>query len=237
MPRPTLTALVSGGKDSLYAAYLGATQGWPIRELLVLEPSDPDSWMFHTPNLGLVDLQGRALGVPVRRVPIGAHGEVAELEALTGALREGGAGPISVGAIASSYQWARVLRAAEAAGRRIYAPLWRVDPARVVREEIAAGLEIRFVQVAAEGLGEAWLGRRLDPASLDELVALAERGPQVHPAGEGGEFETAVLDAPFFRERIEIERTRIERRGAAWRWVVEAARLAPRPGPARATAN
>ena len=232
MPAPTLTALVSGGKDSIYAAYLAATQGWPIQELLVLAPSDPDSWMFHTPNLGLVDLQARALGVPVRRVSVAAGDESTELETLARALGEGGRGAVSVGAIASSYQWTRVLRVADRVGRRIYAPLWRVDPVRVVREEIAAGLDIRFVRVAAEGLGEEWLGRRLDGPALEALATLGVRGPKVHPAGEGGEFETAVLDAPFFRERIDIERAHVERRGAAWTWTVDAAHLAPKAPPA-----
>ncbi|MEM0128561.1 MAG: diphthine--ammonia ligase [Thermoplasmata archaeon] len=230
-PRAVTTALVSGGKDSIYAAYLASTQGWPVRELLVMEPQETDSWMFHTPNLALVDRQAEAMGVPVRRVPVGASGPEAETRALADALREGAPGPVSVGAIASSFQWRRVIAAADAARRRVYAPLWRVDPMRVVSEEIAAGLDIRLVQVAAEGLGEGWLGRRLDREALAAIAALAERGPAVHPAGEGGEFETVVLDAPFFRRRLVPERSRIERRGPWARWTIERARTEAKGTP------
>ncbi len=53
----TVSALVSGGKDSIYAAYLAETQGWPVDELVVLRPEDPESMMFHTPNLDLVELR------------------------------------------------------------------------------------------------------------------------------------------------------------------------------------
>ena len=35
----------------------------------------------------------------------------------------------------------------------------------------------------------------------------------VHMAGEGGEYETVVLDAPFFKKRIEIVKSEIEWEG------------------------
>ena len=225
------TALVSGGKDSIYAAYLAECQGWPVHELLVMRPEDPDSWMFHTPNLDLVRWQAEAWGKALRVHPVAPGDAEAETRALEDAMRGGGRGPVSVGAIASSFQWSRVLRAAQAVGRRLYAPLWRVDPRRVVAEEIAAGLEIRLVQVAAEPLGEDWLGERLDADRARRLTALSRSRAAVHPAGEGGEYETLVVDAPFWRSRLSIDRARIERRGAWARWTVEAAHLVPHGVP------
>ncbi|MGD0250887.1 MAG: diphthine--ammonia ligase [Thermoplasmata archaeon] len=201
----TVTALVSGGKDSVYAAYLADTQGWPVDELLTLRPADPESMMFHTPNLDMVALQAEAWGKAHRSVPVGEPNEVGELVALTEALA-GGRGPVVVGAIASSYQWARVLRAADRAGRRVYAPLWRVDPARVVREEISAGLDIRLVHLAAEPLSPELLGRRLDEPLLEELERRSGSVRRLNVAGEGGEYETLVVDAPFFRGRLELRK-------------------------------
>ncbi|HYA54380.1 MAG TPA: ATPase, partial [Thermoplasmata archaeon] len=116
----TVTALVSGGKDSIYAAYLAETQGWPVDELVTVVPQDRDAMMFHTPNLDLVELQARAWGKRHRRVPVQGTGEASELEALESAI--GGArGPVVTGAILSSYQWARIVRAGDRAGRRVYA--------------------------------------------------------------------------------------------------------------------
>lgn len=226
----TVTALVSGGKDSLYAAYLAESQGWPVDELLVLRPSDPDSFLFHTPNLALVALQAEAWGKRHREVTIAERGEAAEEAALAGAL--GAAAPvISAGAIASAYQWTRLVRATDRLRRRLFAPLWRKEPGRVVREEISAGLDVRIVQVAAEGLGPELLGQRLDAALLERFERLRERGPPVHVAGEGGEFETLVVDAPFFRGRIAIEQSEVVSRGGAHRLVVREARLVPKaPG-------
>jgi diphthine-ammonia ligase len=200
----TVTALVSGGKDSIYSAYLADTQGWPVDELVTIAPENPDAMMFHTPNLELVGLQARAWRKAHRKLDVRGTGEAAELQALREAI-DGDRGPVVAGAIESSYQWARLLRVADAVGRRVYVPLWRKDPGRVVREEIAAGLDIRLVHLAAEPLTPDLLGRRLDVPLVDELERRGREVRPVHVAGEGGEFETLVVDAPFFSERIEIE--------------------------------
>lgn len=223
----TVTALVSGGKDSIYSAYLADTQGWPVDELVTIVPEEPDAMMFHTPNLDLVALQARAWGKVHRRVPVAGVGEEAELNALRRAV-DGARGPVVVGAILSSYQWARVLRAADAVGRRVYAPLWRTNPSRVVREEIAAGLDIRLVHLAAEPLTPDLLGRRLDIDLVHELERRSREVRPVNVAGEGGEFETLVVDAPFFSERIELDSVERIVTGATAQVRVRKAHLAPK---------
>ena len=131
----TVSALVSGGKDSIYSAYLADSQGLEVDELVVLEPDDDESFMFHTPNLALVELQARAWGKRRRRVRVEGAGERPEAEALRRAVEQGGAW-VTAGAIASSYQWARLERLTFELGRRLFAPLWGKDAARVVRAEI-----------------------------------------------------------------------------------------------------
>ena len=97
----TVSALVSGGKDSIYAAYLAETQGWPVDELVVLRPEDPESMMFHTPNLDLVELQAQSWRKRYRAVHVPGRGEAEELAALTEALSDG-RGWVVAGAIESS---------------------------------------------------------------------------------------------------------------------------------------
>ncbi|MCI4320364.1 MAG: diphthine--ammonia ligase [Thermoplasmata archaeon] len=230
---PRVTALVSGGKDSIYAAYLAESQAWPVDELLVLRPSDPESMMFHTPNLHLVSLQAEAWGKPCRYVEFDGRGEAAETKALTDALATGG-DRIVAGAIASSYQWGRLNRIAHGLGRKVYTPLWGKEAGRVVREEIAAGLDIRLVHLAAEPLGADLAGQRLDLELLAELERRsAERRP-IHVGGEGGEYETLVVDAPFFARRIEIDDSEVKRDGRATTFIVRAAHLAEKVGRSRA---
>jgi diphthine-ammonia ligase len=228
----TITALVSGGKDSIYSAYLADTQGRTVDELVTMRPSDPDSMMFHTPNLDLVALQAEAWGKSHRRVSVEGTGEAAEVAALERAIA-GASGWVVAGAIASSYQWSRLVEVADRVGRPVYAPLWRKDPGRVVREEIAAGLDIRLVQVAAESLDASLLGRRLDDAGLGEIERRSRHVRRTNVAGEGGEYESLVVDAPFFRRRIELERVETESRGAASRLRVHDAHLAAKDEPGR----
>ncbi|MCI4361051.1 MAG: ATPase, partial [Thermoplasmata archaeon] len=100
------------------------------------------------------------------------EGEDDERRALRDALA-GDAGWVVAGAIASSYQWARLHSVCFELGRPLYTPLWGKDAYRAVAEEISAGLDIRFVHLSAEPLGPELLGQQLDLATLDRLQRLA----------------------------------------------------------------
>jgi diphthine-ammonia ligase len=223
----TVTALVSGGKDSVYSAYLADTQGITVDELLVLAPSDPDSMLFHTPNLSLVALQARAWGKATRTVRVEGNTEAEEATGLRTAL-EGTKGPVVSGAIASSYQWSRLNAVTYALGRPLYTPLWGKPADRIVREEIAAGLDIRLVQLAAEPLTPELLGQRLDLGMLREIERRGREIRAVHIAGEGGEFETLVTDLPEWSHRLVLDRVMAESRGSSTRLVVHEAHLEPK---------
>ena len=228
----TVTALVSGGKDSVYSAYLADTQGMTVDELVVLEPADPDSMMFHTPNLSLVALQAQAWGKASRTVPVRGSSEQDETEAVRRALA-GARGPVISGAIASAYQWSRLHSVTYAVGRPLYCPLWGKDPGRVVREEVAAGLDIRLVHLAAEPLTAELLGRRLDLEMIQEIEGRGRRIRAVHVAGEGGEYETLVTDLPEWTHRLSLDRVEKEVRGSTSRLVVRDAHLEPKSSPLR----
>jgi uncharacterized protein (TIGR00290 family) len=60
--------------------------------------------------------------------------------------------------------------------------------------------------VSTAGLGSEWVGRCLDRGSVDELLRFSERWG-FDPAGEGGEYETLVLDAPIYRMPLSVEYT------------------------------
>lgn len=224
------TALVSGGKDSIFSASLADQQGIEVGELLTLRPADPESMMFHTPNLDLVALQAEAWGKSHRSVRIEGEGEAAETEALRASLA-GGSGWVVAGAIASSYQWARLHRVCFELGRPLFTPLWGKSAGTVVRAEVGAGLDIRLVHLAAEPLGPELLGARLDDRLLDLLEELGRTVRPVHVAGEGGEYESLVVDAPFFDRPIVLDQVERRSRGGAHGLAVRSAHLGPRRAP------
>src|SRR5437867_8515832 len=117
--------------------------------------------LFHTPNLNLAPLQAEAMRIPLLR-ETATTGEDGELDALQRIFRRIDVDGVIVGAIASDYQHARVNRIADEVGLRVFAPLWRRDPMRLVYEYLEAGFDIAFSSVSAEGLDASWLGRRWD---------------------------------------------------------------------------
>jgi len=218
-----VAALFSGGKDSTYAAYVAMQRGWEVTHLLSIIPEDRDSMLFHVPNLHLTPLLAEAMGLPLLQEPANA-GEAGELDALRRIFRRVDADGVVVGAIASDYQHERVNRVAAETGLRVFAPLWRHDPRRLVRDYLTAGMEIVFSSVSAEGLDASWLGRRWDDGVVEDLLRLQERHG-VHPCGEGGEFETLVLDGPMFSKRVRVVRASPEWQGSSGVWRVSEARL------------
>lgn len=134
--------------------------------------------------------------------------------ALKKALSEVEMDGIVVGAVASDYQHSRVNQVCDELGLWAYAPLWRKDPRRLLLEYVEAGFEIIIVGVYAEGMDQSWLGRVLDIDACEEILDLGRRYG-VHPVGEGGEFETLVLDGPNFASRLEIAKAEREWRGSS----------------------
>ena len=223
-----VAALFSGGKDSTYAAYVAVQRGWDLASLITVVPTDPESMMFHVPNIHLTPLLAEAIGRP-HILERAAPGEPGELDALARAIRRADVDAVVVGAIASDYQHSRVNRVGDELGIRVFAPLWRQDPGSLLRDYLESGMDIRFVACAAEGFTPSWLGRRLDAAARNDLLNLhATRG--VHPCGEGGEFETIVLDSPMHCERIEIARAEALWSGSAGVLRIDEARRVPKTG-------
>lgn len=202
-----VAVLFSGGKDSTYAAYLAAKEGHTIACLLSMIPGNPESHMFHTPNIELTSLQASAIGFPYERFETKGEKEV-EVEDLKSAItivreKYGIEGLIS-GAIASNYQRGRIDRICLELGLANITPLWGAAPGDYLRRFLRDGFKAVFTAVSAEGLGPEWLGRELDLQALEELEKLGEKY-RLNVSLEGGEAETFVLDGPlFYRSRIRI---------------------------------
>ncbi|MFP8953798.1 diphthine--ammonia ligase [Natrialbaceae archaeon A-arb3/5] len=212
-------SLFSGGKDSSWALYRALETGLDVRRLVTVHPTD-DSYMYHVPATDLATLAAESIGIELVDVDPGdlaaesaADSSVQgddELEPLEAALREldreldGGIAGVTAGAVESEYQTSRIEGMCERLGCDLFAPLWQEDPHELADAMLEAGFEIEIVQVAAHGLNESWLGRTLDRDTIADLEELhAEYG--VHILGEGGEFETLVVDGPHMDRRIDLE--------------------------------
>lgn len=196
-----LACLFSGGKDSTYAAYLMEQSGHEITCLVTVVPSDPHSWVFHTLNLEHLPEMAKAMEKDLIAVP-SSGGEDEDLASLRKALFGLDVEGVVTGAIASDYQWDRINGVCESLGLKVFSPLWRKDQRTLIEDMLSSGLKIIIVGVFAEGLDGSWLDRELDQKALSELVKLSlEKG--INISGEGGEYETLVLDSPMHHQRLQ----------------------------------
>ncbi len=197
-----LAALFSGGKDSTYSIYLARQEGHKVKYLATVISENPDSFMYHTPNIGMAFLQSQCLGIQL--VSIKSYGEkekeVEDLKKLLKGLQVEG---VLAGAIASKYQYERVKKVCEELSLNVVTPLWGMDQGKLLKKMIESGFEIILTTVAAEGLGEKWLGRKIDMKALKDLKGLKKKYG-INIAGEGGEYESLVIDCPLFQRKIEI---------------------------------
>ena len=213
-------SLFSGGKDSAWALYRALERGAPIERLVTVHPSG-DSYMYHVPATEIAGLAAESIGVPLVDVrpddfdaaadPGEGSGERGdrELEPLEAALEDlaaelGGIGGVTAGAVESSYQTDRIRGMCDRLDAELFAPLWGAEPAALAESMLEAGFEITVVRVAAAGLDESWLGRRLDADAFADLERLGEEYG-VHLLGEGGEFETLVTDGPHMDRPVRLE--------------------------------
>jgi ABC transporter with metal-binding/Fe-S-binding domain ATP-binding protein len=200
-----LGALFSGGKDSCLAIH----KAWGVHEiacLISLIPRCEESYMFHFPNVWVTRFQAEAIGLPIIQMETSGrrNEEVEDLsKALKLAMKEFGIERVLTGAIRSTYQATRIQRTCNRLQLWCFNPLWLKDQEELLCEILEKGFKAIISGVFAYPLNRSFLGRFIDADLVSELVDLW-RKYGISIAGEGGEIETTVLDAPFFKKRIEV---------------------------------
>lgn len=216
-------ALISGGKDSFFNIHHCISQGHELVALGNLYPKQAevdeiDSFMFQTVGHDIIEYYGQCIGVPLFRQEIKGSSknqlleysiteedEIEDLYALLKRVRdehpdvEG----VSCGAILSHYQRTRVENVCGRLGLTCLAYLWQRDQLELMGEMCDSQLDARIIKVAAIGLNASHLGKSIQ--QLYPYLIKLNQMYEVHICGEGGEFETIVLDAPFFKhKKLEI---------------------------------
>ena len=206
-----LAALISGGKDSIYAVFR-ASKEHKIACLISFKSKRSDSYMFHIPNIDLVKLQAKAMNLPLIFMESSGIKEK-ELEDIKKALKiaikkYNIQGAVS-GALASNYQKNRIDKICRELKLKSIAPLWHINPEQYLKDLIKNKFEIVITGIAAEGLNESMLGKKMDQSLIEELKKINET-IGIHIAFEGGEAETLVLDCPLFKQKLKIKKAKIE---------------------------
>ena len=191
-----LAAIISGGKDSLYAAYLASREN--EIEYLISLVSDG---VFNEPNSHLIRQQAAMMGIPLMEKKTSVGKEFEDLEELLTSIRDDVDG-IVFGSLASNMKKMEIDAICKRLGLLPIAPLWHLEPSSYIPKMIEDGFDVIFVG-ARQPLGKEWLGRKLDGTALGELVGLNKKHG-INVAGEGGEYDTFVTDCPLFVRKLEV---------------------------------
>lgn len=224
-----LGVLFSGGKDSTLALHRAAEKEEVVC-LISLLSKNPESYMFHTPNVELTSLQARALNLPlVSQVTEGKkEEELADLEqAIAHAKRQFQIEGVVSGAVESVYQSTRVQQICHRLELWCINPLWKKNQRALLEELVQKRFRVIVSGVFGYPLDEKWLGKEIDLTMIGRLLDLQQKYG-ISPSGEGGEIETTVLDAPMFQRRIEVSEGSTDWRGNSGIYRILQARLVPK---------
>jgi ABC transporter with metal-binding/Fe-S-binding domain ATP-binding protein len=215
--------LFSGGKDSTYAVYLVKKSGNEISCLITIVSENPESYMFHTPSISKVNKQAEVMKIPllIQETKGQKEEELKDLEkAIKKAKTEFGIEAVVTGAVASVYQASRIRKICDKLDLECLNPLWQKDPKEYWDELLKNKFEVIITGVSADGLGEEWLGQKIDKRMLNKLKDIAQKF-KIHLSFEGGEAETFVLNCPLFSRGLKLKDKKISGKKNSWRMEIE----------------
>ena len=218
-----LGVLFSGGKDSTMATLLAKKAGHEIACLITLHSENPDSYMFHTPSIKRTEKQAEVMDLPL--ITKDTKGikeqELKDLEdAIKTAIERYNIQGIVTGALHSDYQASRIQKICDKLSLQCVNPLWHKDEFQYMEELIKNKFKAVVIGVSAYPLNASWLGRVIDSNFIKDVTKLNEKY-KIHVAGEGGEFESFVLDCPMFKRPLKVTGADFTGEDNSWKMEIE----------------
>jgi len=218
-----LGVLFSGGKDSTMAAYLAKQEGNDLVCLITVYSENPDSYMFHTPSIKKTEQQAQVMNIPllIGKTKGVKEEELIDLEEIIAKAKEKyNIEGIITGALHSDYQATRIQNICDKLELKCINPLWHKDEFAYLNEILENKFKVIIIGVAAYGLDDSWLGREINEKFIQDVTELHKKY-KIHPAGEGGEFETFVINCPLFERELKIIGNQVSGEGNAWKMEVK----------------
>jgi diphthine-ammonia ligase len=202
-----LAALFSGGKDSTFAIYQAGKMGHDVKCLVTVLAKSADSHLLHHPNVSATKIQAETMKIPQILLESRSDDTQDELELLKQGLvrakKHHSIEGVVHGGILSEFQKSKFEKIAQELGLAVIAPIWKKDQKQYVKELLDSGFEFVISAVSCNGLDESWVGKKITPQNLAELVQKSEKF-KFNLSFEGGEAETFVTNCPLFSNPIEI---------------------------------
>ena len=120
------------------------------------------------------------------------------------------------GAVESVYQASRIEKICNKLKIECFNPLWQKNQLELLEDLIKNKFEVIVVGVFAYPFDEKWLGRKIDMKFINEIKKLQKKY-KINVAGEGGEFESFVLNCKLFKKKLIIKDQKIKGSKNSWR--------------------
>jgi uncharacterized protein (TIGR00290 family) len=194
----------STGKDSAYALHvLREGQEIFVEGLFTTVNRTHGRVAMHAVSEALLDLQARAVGLPLRKLEIPYPCSNEEYEAVMGTFvheaKNQGIGFMAFGDVfledVRRYREEKLKNT----GITPLFPLWGLKTDHMARALLGAGFRMIITCVDPRHVPKDFAGRQFDTSLLEELPS------HVDPCGEKGEFHTFVYDGPIFEKPFHVK--------------------------------
>ncbi len=200
MQTKTFLCSWSGGKDSCYAFHKAVSNEFKPSVLLTVLNEFGDRSRSHGIPKEILKAQADALDLPIHFFESTWNDYerlyIENLTSLTQSydLQHSVFGDIDID---SHREWEE--KVSKAANLSPMLPLWQQSRKELVLEMIDYGIEA-IITSCNQTLGPDFLGRQINRELVEEFEALG-----VDACGENGEYHTLVINAPLFRNALNVE--------------------------------
>ncbi len=196
--------LYSGGKDSTLAIETAMEKGWNIKYLLSVKPTRKDCYLFHYATVEHTAKTAEMLGLKHKLITCNVADPKMEAELVRKEIEKEPVDAVILGGTGLQETQLRSIKEALAPmGIDSFASHAGQDHGDVLKLMLDKGYDICITQYASAGFDESMIGFRLNKGNYAAFVAKSKKFG-FHVGGEGGYFDTFVLNAPFFKKGFEF---------------------------------
>ena len=192
--------LWTGGKDSALAFQVSLNL-YDIRRLVCFVPADNRQFYAHPTQL--MEIQARKIGIPIVFMPISEPYKLSYRQQIE-TLRDSGIEVLITGDISTVDGMPNWIEEVAAGLVEVHKPLWELDRHAILNTLISDKFKVVCSLAYKKHFQPTIAGRYLDAELISELKQLP-----IDACGEQGEYHTWVLDAPFFKEPVQLDGTRV----------------------------